>query len=97
MPLGPWIRISISISSRCPMNLATLRWTEPHANELYQEYNFNVLSRLDGVFGLDIGFIDHLRIATSSNYNSLKELHTPNTTVTTGHIKSSLTSLDVSW
>jgi hypothetical protein len=43
-----------------------------------------------------IGFTDHLRIVTISNYNSLTELHTPNITVTTSHIKSSLSSLDVS-
>jgi hypothetical protein len=44
-------------------------------------------------FALDIGFIDHLRIVTTSDYNSLMELHTPNITVTTAHIKSSLHSL----
>jgi hypothetical protein len=31
-------------------------------------------------FGLVIGFIDHLWITTSSNYNSLTELHTPDIT-----------------
>jgi hypothetical protein len=30
---------------------------------------------------LDIGFIDHLRIVTTSNYNSLTGLHTSNITV----------------
>jgi hypothetical protein len=43
------------------------------------------------------GFVDHLRIVTASNCNSLTELHTPNITVTTAHIKSSQSSLDVSW
>jgi hypothetical protein len=42
---------------------------------------------------MDIGSIDHLRVATISNCNSLAELHTPNITVTAGHIKSSLSSV----
>jgi hypothetical protein len=46
---------------------------------------------------MDIGFIDHLRIVTASNYYSLTELHTPNITVTTAHIKSSLRSLTFNW
>jgi hypothetical protein len=46
-------------------------------------------------FGLDIGFIDHLQIVTTSKYNSTMELHTPNITVTAAYIKSS-SSLDVS-
>jgi hypothetical protein len=41
-----------------------------------------------------IGSTDHLRIVTTSNYNSLTELHTPN--ITTAHIKSSQSSLAVS-
>jgi hypothetical protein len=44
-----------------------------------------------------IGFIDHLKIVTTSNYNSITELHIPNIPVTTAHIKSSLSSLVVSW
>jgi hypothetical protein len=33
-------------------------------------------------FGLDIEFTDRLRIATTSSYSHLTELHTPNITVT---------------
>jgi hypothetical protein len=47
-------------------------------------------------FGLVIGFIEHVRIVNTSNYDRLKELHTPNITVTTAHIKSSQSSLVVS-
>jgi hypothetical protein len=42
-----------------------------------------------------IGFLDHLLIVTTSNYNSLTELNTPNITVTTA--QSSQHSLVVSW
>jgi hypothetical protein len=48
-----------------------------------------ILSRdrvtIDGVW-----IIDHLQILITSNYNSLTELCTPNVTVTTAHIKSSV-------
>jgi hypothetical protein len=71
----------------------------------------NVMKQVDGAlkdivtwgrdyrrgFGLDIGFIDDLRIITTSNYNSLEELHTPNITVTTAHINSPKFSLTVFW
>jgi hypothetical protein len=36
---------------------------------------------------LDIGSIDHLRIANTTNYNSPTELQTPIITVITTHIK----------
>jgi hypothetical protein len=39
----------------------------------------NIVACLSGSrrgFGLDIALIDHLRIVTTSNYNSLTELHT---------------------
>jgi hypothetical protein len=42
-------------------------------------------------------FTRHLGIVTTSNYNSRNELHTPKITPTTAHIKSSLSSLVVSW
>jgi hypothetical protein len=44
-------------------------------------------------FGLDIGFIGHLRIVNTSDYNSLTGLHTPNISGTTAQITSSLHSL----
>jgi hypothetical protein len=43
-------------------------------------------------FGLDIGSIDHLRIANTTNSNSPTEPHTPNITVTAVHIKFSVFS-----
>jgi hypothetical protein len=51
---------------------------------------------IDG-FGLVIGFIEHLQNVTTNNYDSLTELHTPEITVTTAHIKSSQSSQTVSW
>jgi hypothetical protein len=42
-------------------------------------------------FGLVIGFIDQLHMVTTSKCN------TPNITVTTAHMKSSLASLVISW
>jgi hypothetical protein len=47
--------------------------------------------------GIWIGFIDYLWIVTTRNRNSPKELHTPNITVTTAHVKSSLHSLTFNW
>jgi hypothetical protein len=37
-------------------------------------------------FGLETGSIDHLRIATTTNYNSPTEPHTTNIIVNTAHI-----------
>jgi hypothetical protein len=43
------------------------------------------------------GFIGHLQIVTTSNYDSLTELYTSKATVTTAHIESSQSSLAVAW
>jgi hypothetical protein len=48
-------------------------------------------------FGLEIGFTDHLQVVTTNNYNTIANLHTPNITVTTAHIKSFQSSLIFSW
>jgi hypothetical protein len=51
-------------------------------------------------FLLVIGFIEHLQNVTTNNCNSLTELPTPKTTVTTTHIKSSqfaMSALAVAW
>jgi hypothetical protein len=39
-------------------------------------------------FGLIIGFIEHLYLITTSDYNSLNGLHTLKITLTAAHIKS---------
>jgi hypothetical protein len=54
----------------------------------------NILSPLYAVwlytvFGLLIGFIELLQYVIANNYDSLTKLHTPKTTLTTTHIKSS--------
>jgi hypothetical protein len=51
-----------------------------------REVSSRVSMTLDGVFGLDIAFIYHLRIVTTSILNGLTELHNPNITVTKAHI-----------
>jgi hypothetical protein len=45
-------------------------------------------------FWLEIGFIDHLWIVTSSNSNSLTELHTPDIALTTAHVTSRFLIMD---
>jgi hypothetical protein len=47
--------------------------------------------------GLDIGFIDHLQIVTTNNYNTISDFHTLQ--ITTAHAKffqPAVSSLDVS-
>jgi hypothetical protein len=46
-------------------------------------------------FGFVIGFIEPLQNLTTNNYDSLTNLHTPKTTVTTAHINNSESSLAV--
>jgi hypothetical protein len=46
-------------------------------------------------FGLGIEYTDHLQNVTTNNQYSLTDLHTPNVTVTTAHIKPSQSSLAV--
>jgi hypothetical protein len=48
----------------------------------------------DGVW-IGNRIIGHLQNVTTNNYDSLTELHTPQITVTTAHIKSSQSSLAV--
>jgi hypothetical protein len=48
-------------------------------------------------FELVIGIYWKLTLITTNNYNSLTELHTPEITVITAHIKSSQSLLAVAW
>jgi hypothetical protein len=48
-------------------------------------------------FVLVIGFIDHLQIVTTNDYNSLAGLRILKITATAAYIKSSMSSLVVSW
>jgi hypothetical protein len=48
-------------------------------------------------FGLVIGYIEHLQNVTTNNYDSLIQLRTPKTAVTTAHLKYSQSSLAVAW
>jgi hypothetical protein len=52
---------------------------------------------LDMGFRLVIGFIGHLSLVTTNNYDSLTELRTPKIIVTTTRIKSSQFSLAIAW
>jgi hypothetical protein len=59
-------------------------------------FQFYILSHvrvtLDRVYDWTLDLLTHLSIVTTRNCNSLTELHTPNITVTTAHIKSSLST-----
>jgi hypothetical protein len=48
-----------------------------------------------GGIWIDNWIFEHLQNVTTNNYDSLSELHTPNTTVTRAHLKSSQSSLAV--
>jgi hypothetical protein len=64
-----------------------------HRTELYMcssTVYCHVIDWLYTEFGLVIGFIAHLHIVTTSNCDSLTELHTPKITVTTAHINCSV-------
>jgi hypothetical protein len=51
---------------------------------------FHTYDWLSTGFELDIGFIDHLQVVTTNNYNKIANLHTPNIAVTKADTKSSL-------
>jgi hypothetical protein len=55
----------------------------------------NCRTKEDALFGLVVGYTEHIQNVTTNNYDSLTELHTPKITVTTAHIKSSQSSLAV--
>jgi hypothetical protein len=58
----------------------------------------HVLSDSRWGFGLDIGFIDHLHVVTTKNYNTIANFHTLQ--ITTAHTKSfqsAVSSTLVSW
>jgi hypothetical protein len=57
----------------------------------------HVMAWLYTGFGLNTGLNSTLTVVTINNYDSLTELHIPNITVTTAHIKSPQSSLDVAW
>jgi hypothetical protein len=74
--------------------------SSPYHPTLFSKIHFNIVTCMGDSrrgFGLDIAFIDHLLIVTTSNYNSLTGLHTPNITRTTEQTKSSLHSLTFNW
>jgi hypothetical protein len=45
--------------------------------------------------GLDIGFIDHLQVATTNNYNTIADFHTTNH-YNLGFLQPTVSSLDFS-
>jgi hypothetical protein len=54
---------------------------------------------IDGGFGLDIGFTDHLhmQLVSRTNYNTLTESHTSNIAVPTAHTKFCLQNSTFNW
>jgi hypothetical protein len=68
--------------------------------KLAQCRHYIILSRdrvtIDGVC-IGTQFIEHLQNVAINNYDGLTQLHTPKITVTTGHMKSSQSSLAVAW
>jgi hypothetical protein len=58
---------------------------------------YHLFEWLSTNFGFVTGFSDHLQVVTTNYYNSLTELHVPNITVTTAHIKYSLHSPTSNW
>jgi hypothetical protein len=53
---------------------------------IYQNILSHIRETLDGSFGLKIGFVDHLQVVTTNNYNTNPNFHTLQ--ITTAHAKS---------
>jgi hypothetical protein len=80
-----------------PPNLLTQADTVSETVCIFNMFNMmdNIVTSLSDSrrgFRLDIGFIDPLRIVTTSNYNRLVQLHTSNNSGTTTHLKFSVFS-----
>jgi hypothetical protein len=76
------------------VNVGPTRYNLPKFTKIKLDRQYcHVLEWLDGV----LDWISDLLIVTTSNNNSLTELHTLNITETTAHIKSSQSSLNIFW